>query len=113
MSERDWTLFIEDILESIDLIDKYISNITLEDFKDDRKTQDAVIRNLEVIGEALKNIPVEIRDAHSDVDWKGFIGLRNIIIHQYFGISLPILWTIITKDIKNLKTNIESIKFYK
>ena len=107
MSERNWFLFVEDIIESIILIEEYIKDLSFESFKTDRKTQDAVIRNLEIIGEALKNIPLEIRENNHEIDWKGFIGLRNIITHQYFGLSLSILWNIINNDLKNLKIKIK------
>ena len=82
MSRREYKLFIEDILESIDLIEQYTKEMDFDSFKDDRKTVDAVVRNLEIIGEASKNIPENIRATNSDIDWEGVIGLRNRIIRE-------------------------------
>ena len=109
MSKRDWKLFLEDILESIELIRSYISGMTYEDFKKDRKTIDAVVRNLEIIGEAARNIPDNIKAEHTDIDWKGMIGLRNRIAHGYFGISLGIVWNIIKNELPSLKVKIKQI----
>jgi len=86
MSKRDWKLFVEDILESIELIESYITDMNFEEFKNDRKTIDAVIRNLEIMGEAAKNISENIKKEFQNIDWKGLIGLRNGITHRYFGI---------------------------
>ena len=91
MSRRDWKLFIEDILESIDWIENYVEGMDAESFKNDRKTVDAVVRNFEIIGEAAKAIPADIKKKHEEVDWKAMIGLRNRIAHEYFGLSLSII----------------------
>jgi len=84
MSKREWKLYAEDILESLDLISQYIGVMDFDDFKEDRKTIDAVARNLEIIGEASKFIPDYIKRKYSDVDWAGMVGLRNRITHDYF-----------------------------
>jgi len=81
MSRRDWKLFVEDILESIELIESYVANMNFENFKNDRKTIDAVVRNFEIIGEAARYIPAEIKTKYQNIDWKGMIGLRNRIAH--------------------------------
>jgi len=107
MSKRNWKLFLEDILESIELIENYVTNINFEDFKKDRKTVDAVVRNFEIIGEASKNIPEDIRNKHPDIDWKGIIGLRNRISHEYFGISLSVIWEIIKFELPVFKEKIK------
>jgi len=109
MSERKWNLFIEDILESIELIEDYIANMNFVDFKKDRKTVDAVVRNFEIIGEASRNIPEEERNKYKDVDWKGIIGLRNRITHGYFGIDLTIIWEILKHDLPPLKEKMKQI----
>jgi len=75
MSKRDWKLFIEDILESIGLIESYVADMDIEGFKNDRKTIDAVVRNFEVIGESARNIPDEVKNKYQIVDWKGMVGL--------------------------------------
>jgi uncharacterized protein with HEPN domain len=110
MSRRDWRLFVEDILESIELIENYIANMGVEAFKNDRKTIDAVVRNFEIIGEASKNIPDEIKAEHRDVNWKGMAGLRNRIAHEYFGVSSTIVWNIIKQEIPHLKEQMKQIK---
>jgi len=109
MSKREWKLFVEDILESIALIEKYVEGMDSKDFGKDRKTMDAVVRNLEIIGEAAKNIPDEITRKYKKIDWKGVVGLRNRIAHEYFGISVEIVWNIITQELSKLKEQIQKI----
>jgi uncharacterized protein with HEPN domain len=109
MSKRNWKLFVEDILESIGLIESYISNMNFDDFQKDRRTIDAVVRNLEIIGEASRSIPEEIKNNHPEIDWKGIIGLRNRIAHEYFGISVSIVWEIIKSDLPALKEKIKHL----
>jgi len=110
MSKREWKLFVEDILESIELIESYISNMNFDNFKNDRKTIDAVVRNFEIIGEASRNISDEIKNKYQNVDWKGMIGLRNRIAHGYFGINLTIIWEIIKQELPPLKEKMKQIK---
>ncbi len=81
-----------------------------EGFTDDRKTIDAVVRNLEVIGEASRQIPDEIKEKYSEIDWRAMIDLRDRIVHEYFGISLSIVWNIIKKELPSLKEHLKSIK---
>lgn len=109
MSKREWKLFIEDILESIEKIEEYIRNTEFDDFKKDNRTIDAVVRNLEIIGEAAKNIPEDVRVKYQNVNWRGMAGLRNRIIHKYFGVDLKIIWLIIKEELPRLKAQIEQI----
>jgi len=109
MSKREWKLFVEDILESIELIEKYIENLEFNDFSKDRKTIDAVVRNFEIIGEASKYIPDYIKEKYTDVDWIGIVGLRNRIAHEYFGVSLEIVWNIIKQELPKLKNQMKQI----
>jgi len=97
------------MLESIELIESYVANMEVDDFKKDRKTIDAVVRNFEIIGEASRNIPEEIKNKYIDIDWKGIIGLRNRIAHEYFGVSVKIVWEIIKNDLPQLKGKIKQI----
>ena len=83
------------MLEAIKQIHIYVEGYDQESFASDRKTQDAVIRNLEIIGEAARNLPEEIKGFAPEAEWRKITGLRNILIHEYFGISIPILWDII------------------
>jgi uncharacterized protein with HEPN domain len=109
MSKREWKLFIEDILESIRLIKNYVENMGFDDFKNDRKTIDAVVRNFEIIGEASRFIPDEIKEKYENADWKGIVGLRNRIAHEYFDISLSIVWHIVMKELPTLEDQLKEI----
>ncbi len=109
MSKREWKLFIEDILESIRLIKNYVENMGFDDFKNDRKTIDAVVRNFEIIGEASRFIPNEIKEKYENADWKGIVGLRNRIAHEYFDISLSIVWHIVMKELPTLEDQMKEI----
>ena len=75
-----------------------------EQFKSDRKTRDAVIRNLEVIGEATRNLPETLKEATVEVDWRKVAGLRNILAHEYFGVSIPILWDVVQNKLGPLES---------
>jgi len=109
MSKREWKLFVEDILESVEKIEEYVKDMTLDDFKQDRKTTDAVVRNFEIIGEASRYIPDDIKIKFQNVDWKAIVGLRNRIAHEYFGISLAIVWEIIKGELPILKEQMKEI----
>ncbi len=110
MSKREWKLFLEDILKSIKLIESYVKDMGFGDFEKDRKTIDAVVRNLEIIGEATKYIPQEIRNKYPKIDWQGMFGLRNRIANVNFGISLRIVWEIIQHELPKLKEQMENLK---
>ena len=101
--------YVQDIINSISDIASFIEGMTVEDFTTDRKTINAVIRSIEVIGEAAKNIPPSVRDKHPSVPWKKMTGIRNKMIHEYFGVDLGILWKTAQEDIPELKTCIERL----
>lgn len=101
---RDFRLYLDDILEAIDQIRIYMAGFSEEDFAEDRKTQDAVIRNLEIIGEAAGNIPDQFQKTTSEIDWRKIKALRNILIHEYFGINLPIIWDVVQNKLAPLET---------
>jgi uncharacterized protein with HEPN domain len=109
MSKRDWNFYFEDILECIKKIDIYITGISYDDFIKDSKTVDAVVRNLEVIGEAARQVRGDIKKKYSHIPWKEIVGLRNRVIHEYFGVDFEIIWHIINQDLKKLKEKIEKI----
>lgn len=88
---RDVSVFLDDIVEACGKINRYTSKLSLEHFRQDEKTIDAVVRNLEVIGEAAKKLPEDTR-TDIDVDWKRITGLRDVLIHEYFGIDVEIIW---------------------
>jgi len=108
--KRELGLFIEDILESVKLIDKYIGDTSKENFGNNQKLKDSIVRRLEIIGEAVKNIPNDFKEKYPAVPWKKIAGLRDIIIHTYFNIDLDITWEIIKKDLPDLKEKILKIK---
>jgi hypothetical protein len=110
MISRDYKLFIEDIFDSIEKIERYVEGMDFDSFTADGKTVDAVIRNIEIIGEAAKNIPVVIRDEYPEIPWGRLVGLRNIVSHAYFGIDLKIIWQIITKNLPEIKPLIEELQ---
>jgi len=92
---RDYKQQLDDILQAINFIREYIKDMDYTAFEADRKTQDAVIRNLEVIGEAARIIPDEVREKTEEIEWYKIIALRNILIHEYFGVDLKIIWDVI------------------
>ena len=92
---RDYKQQLDDILGAIGFIHEYIKDMNFNAFEADRKTQDAVIRNLEVIGEAARILPNEIKEKTSEIEWRKIIALRNILIHEYFGVNLKIVWDVV------------------
>ncbi len=107
--KRDFRLFLEDIIDSINKIEKYTIGITIEKFKTEDKTADAVIRNFEIIGEAAKKIPDQIKNKYPELPWKEMTGLRNILIHEYFGVDLSVVHKTIKEFLPDLKKNILKI----
>lgn len=106
---RDFRLYLEDILNCIENINGYVSGLTFESFSEDKKTLDAVIRNLEIIGEASRNVPDEIRNEHPEIKWRGIIGLRNVLIHMYYSLTLKIIWDIVKNELPILDEQITQL----
>ncbi len=101
--KRDVRLYLQDILESISAIEEYTLPLTEEKFYGNRQTQDAVIRRLELIGEAAKNIGEETRCKYPDIPWKKIAGMRDVLVHEYFGVNLKRIWEVIKTDLPKLK----------
>ena len=99
MSERDPRLYCEDILESGHAILEFVEDLTFEAFCDDRKTYSAVIREFEIIGEAVGKLPESLRKRRPDVEWQDIKDFRNLLLHEYFGVDLEIVWNIIEDDL--------------
>jgi uncharacterized protein with HEPN domain len=106
---RTYRLFLEDMLLSMTRVAEYISGLSFIEFKQDYKTVDAVIRNFEVIGEASKNMPKEIKDKYPMVPWEEMYLMRNKISHEYFGIDYEILWDVASNYLPENKSQIEEI----
>jgi uncharacterized protein with HEPN domain len=109
MSRRNDKAFLRDIQEAVQRIGEYTAEIEYREFLDDRKTQDAVIRNLEIIGEAVKHLSAEVRVAHSAIPWKEMAGVRDRLIHDYFGVNLDIVWQIVTGELPDVGKQISSV----
>jgi uncharacterized protein with HEPN domain len=106
---RQWEDYIEDIADAIESIEEFIIDMEYEEFLRDKKTNFAVVRSLEIIGEATKNIPDSVRDRYPHVPWKDMAGTRDKMIHHYFGVDLKVVWKTITEDIPSLKPLIRKI----
>ncbi len=109
MSKRPDRLWLEDIHQAVERIEQYIAGLSWQDFLQDTKTQDAVIRNLEVIGEAVKQLSPNVREAYPEVPWRAMAGLRDRLIHHYFGLNLEILWHVVTQELPMIKQQIRRI----
>ena len=108
--KKDPRIFIEHVLESISSIKEYTEGKTKGDFLRSRMIQDAVIRRIEVIGEAVKNIPDEIKDEHPYIPWRKIAGMRDLLIHEYFGVDLELTWKVVEEDIADLRKKILKVK---
>lgn len=109
MSKRNDDAFLQDILEAASRIATYTAEMTYEGFLKDIRTQDAVVRNLEIVGEATKNLSTGLRTQHPHIPWENMAGVRDKLIHHYFGVNLDIVWHIVTTDLPAAASQIKKI----
>ena len=105
-NKRSLLLYMEDILVSIQNIENYVNDITEQEFITNQEKQDAVIRRLEIIGEAVKKIPENIRSKYAEVPWRQISGMWDVVIHEYFGVSSTLIYKTATSDLSLLKETI-------
>ncbi len=113
INKRDYTDYLKDILDSIEKVNQFIQDMNYMEFKQDDKTIYAVIRAIEILGEASKQIPKEMKRIFPDVPWREMAGMRDKLIHNYFGINIEVVWKTAIQDIPPLKPLIESIIKFK
>jgi uncharacterized protein with HEPN domain len=106
---RDYRVYLQDVLEAVANVQEFVGSMSRSEFEGDKKTIHAVVRNLEVVGEAVKGVPAEVRDRHPEVHWQRIAGLRDILIHHYFGIDIDIVWDIVQNKLPGLKEQIQAI----
>jgi len=107
--QRDYRVYLRDILDAIVKIERYVASSSFEEFMKNELVVDAVVRNLEIIGEAVKRLPKNVTTEHKDMGWRRIAGLRDILIHEYFGVDLEILWDIIKNKLPKLKEKVSRI----
>ncbi|MFB3881038.1 MAG: DUF86 domain-containing protein [Armatimonadota bacterium] len=106
---RSWRLFLQDMIESVRRVRDYTEGLDLGAFQRSSMAYDAVLRNLEIIGEAAKSIPPDIRDRYPEIDWRGIAGLRDILAHAYFGLDDATLWDIVQAKTPGLLAHLRRI----
>lgn len=108
--KKDPEVFLDHILESIDLIEDYSEGVNESEFIRSSSLQDMIVRRIEIIGEAVKNLPDDLKREHPQIPWRDIAGLRDIVVHQYFGLDLELIWDVVEKDIPQLKPEILRIR---
>ena len=109
MSPREWKFRIEDISDALDRINLYVEGLTFEGWLKDQKTIDAVVRNFEIIGEAAANVPEEFQEQIPEIPWYQLKAMRNVLIHEYFGVDNEVIWITIRNDLPPLRDKIRKI----
>lgn len=107
--KKNPVVFLDHVLNSIKLLEEYTQSLSFDDFKSDYEKQDAVIRRLEVIGEAVRNLPEEFVEKYPNIPWRDIMDFRNVLIHQYFDVNIERVWETVQRDLPELKKKIQSI----
>jgi uncharacterized protein with HEPN domain len=102
-------MYLRDIIEAMDDIESFVEGMSFEEFKEDKRTFQACVRSIEIMGEAVKNLPEDLKDEHDDVPWRVVAGMRDKVIHANFGVSHEIIWTTIRTDFPDFRLSIEGI----
>lgn len=108
--KKEPKIFVEHILESIALIEKYVEPLNQKAFFENQQIQDSVFRRLEIIGEAVKNLADDFKKKHPQIPWKEIAGMRDVLIHDYFGVNILQVWNTVKKNLPNLKKKLEKIR---
>ena len=106
---RDYRVYLEDILEAAAAAREFVTGMGKDELRKDRRTRDAVVRNLEIIGEAVKKLPAQTKRGHPEVEWKKIAGLRDILVHDYFGIDMDIVWDVVRNKLPVLVEQVRRI----
>jgi uncharacterized protein with HEPN domain len=109
--KKDPEVFIGHIIEAIELIEHYAENLTADNFKKDIAMQDAIIRRLEIIGEATKNIPTAFKSKYPEIPWKQMAGMRDILIHEYFDVDLSLTWSVVKLELPSIKAKLQGLLY--
>ncbi len=107
--KKEPKIFISHIIESIELIEQYGHHLTAEQFQKNQAMQDAIIRRLEIIGEAVKNIPASFKVNYAEIPWKQMAGMRDILIHEYFEVNLSLTWLVVKRELPSIKEKLSLI----
>ena len=110
MPPRSWKIRIDDILAATSAVRRYVEGYDLGSFRADSRTCDAVLHNLQVIGEAAKHVPPEVRERHPEVPWQDMADMRNVLSHEYFGVDLEVVWRTATEDLPTLPNALEAVR---
>lgn len=106
---RRWDLYVRDMLQACERVTAYTAGMDQADFLSDRRTYDATLRNLELVGEAATRVPAAVRDAHAEIPWRDVIGTRNRIIHGYLGIDDDLIWGIVNQSVPELTPHLRAL----
>ena len=108
-TQREFILYLEDMLQSMERIEEYLGDLDFRNFKMNYLVVDAIVRNFEIIGEASKNIPIDIQKRYPEIPWRKMYGLRNLIAHEYFGIDYEMIWEIAKNNLPKNLTDLSKI----